>query len=217
MGFAGSGKGTISDLLVDKYQYKKMALADPVKDATAVIFGWDRALLEGDTEESRTFREAPDEFWSERFGFKVTPRWALQKMGTEGGRDTFHDSLWVTALERRINSDNVVVTDVRFPNEIKKIKSLGGYIVRVRRGKEPEWYDTAYNQNINFENKIISIDEMKVYHPEIHISEWAWIGQPMDYVIHNNGTLNELETNLTYMMKVFNGAISINEEKYEIK
>lgn len=201
VGFAGSGKGTVSDLLVDNYGYKKMAFADPVKDATAVIFGWDRSLLEGDTDESRAFRETPDAFWSERFGFEVTPRWALQKMGTEGGRDTFHDSLWVTALERRIDCDNIVISDVRFPNEIKKIKSLGGYVVRVIRGDEPEWYDTAYKQNTLVDQKNLMTEK----YPNIHISEWAWIGSSMDFVLYNNGSKSELEANVSYMLKVFRG------------
>lgn len=205
VGFAGSGKSTVSDLLVDNYGYKKMAFADPVKDATAVIFGWDRSLLEGDTDESRAFRETPDKFWSERFGFAVTPRWALQKMGTEGGRDTFHDSLWVTALERRIDCDNIVVSDVRFPNEIKKIKSLGGYVVRVIRGDEPEWYDTAYKQNTLVDQKNLMTEK----YPNIHISEWAWIGSSMDFVLYNNGSKNELEANVSYMLKVFRGPTAI--------
>lgn len=205
VGFAGSGKGTVGDLLVDNYGYKKMAFADPVKDATAVIFGWDRSLLEGDTDESRAFRETPDEFWSERFGFEVTPRWALQKMGTEGGRDTFHDSLWVTALERRIDCDNIVVSDVRFPNEIKKIKSLGGHVVRVIRGDEPEWYDTAYEQNTLISQKNLMTEK----YPNIHISEWAWIGSSMDFILYNNGSRGELEANVTYMLKVFRGPTAI--------
>ena len=56
LGFAGSGKGTVADILVSK-GFKKESFADPVKDAVAAIFGWERSLLEGDTDESRIFRE----------------------------------------------------------------------------------------------------------------------------------------------------------------
>jgi len=41
----------------------------------------------------------------------------------------------------------LLFTDCRFPNEIKSIKSAGGYIVRVKRGEEPEWYDAALSYN----------------------------------------------------------------------
>ena len=47
LGFAGSGKGTVADILVSK-GFKKESFADPVKDAVAAIFGWERSLLEGD-------------------------------------------------------------------------------------------------------------------------------------------------------------------------
>jgi hypothetical protein len=201
-GFAGSGKGTVSDLLVDEYGYKKLAFADPLKDAVSTVFGWPRHLLEGDTKESREFREKPDPWWSQRFGFDVTPRWALQKQGTEGGRDVFHDSLWVCALERRMDTENVVITDVRFPNEVQKCKDLKGFVIRVVRGLEPEWYDCAYETNLG-PNK----DLMKNYYPDVHYSEWAWIGSNFNYVLDNSGTLQELRASVVHMLQIFTGPI----------
>lgn len=212
LGFAGSGKGTVGDLLVEEYGFTKMAFADPVKDATAVIFNWPRQLLEGDTDESRAFRETPDAFWSERFGFSVTPRWALQKMGTEGGRNTFHDSLWITSLERRMTSDKVVVADVRFPNEMAKIKALGGHNIRVVRGRDPEWFDTAFNENVASSSDKIGLmckkELMADKFPDVHYSEWAWIGSPVDYLLDNNGTKRDLQANLTYMFKLLAGPVA---------
>jgi hypothetical protein len=205
-GFAGSGKGTVSDLLVDEYGFNKLAFADPLKDAVAAIFGWPRHLLEGDTKESREFRETPDKFWSERFGFEVTPRWALQKQGTEAGRDVFHESIWVSALERRINSDKVVVTDVRFPNEVAKIKELGGHVIRVVRGPEPEWYDVAYEDNLGNRNRRAKMMDM---FPDVHYSEWAWIGTPFNYVLDNNGTLQELRASVVHMLQIFTGPVDV--------
>ena len=63
-GLIGSGKGTVADILVEEYDFKKISFADSLKDAVAVLFKWPRHLLEGDTEESRFWREQPDEFWS---------------------------------------------------------------------------------------------------------------------------------------------------------
>jgi ABC-type oligopeptide transport system ATPase subunit len=53
VGFAGSGKGTVGDILVNDHDFTKLSFADAVKDATSAIFGWPRHLLEGDTNESR--------------------------------------------------------------------------------------------------------------------------------------------------------------------
>jgi hypothetical protein len=46
-----------------------MSFACSLKDTASVMFGWDRDLLEGDTVESRKFREQKDEFWSDKFGY----------------------------------------------------------------------------------------------------------------------------------------------------
>lgn len=200
IGFAGSGKGTISDILCQDHDFIKLAFADSVKDATAVVFGWPRHLLEGDTDESRNFREKTDDFWSARLGRNVTPRWALQIMGTEAGRNTFHESIWIYATEAKMNKiKNVVLADVRFPNEIKFIRDKGGFIVRVVRGDDPEWYSTAYDHMKNDKY------DMHIKYPNVHVSEWAWIGTDFDYVIYNNGPKSELEANIKYMLKTFTG------------
>ena len=63
VGFIGAGKGTVADILVEKHGFIKESFANSVKDSVSVIFGWDRSSLEGDTPESRRWREQPDEFW----------------------------------------------------------------------------------------------------------------------------------------------------------
>ena len=63
-GLIGGGKGTVGDILVDNYGFKKLSFADKLKDAVADMFDWDRDLLEGITDESRNWREKKDEFWS---------------------------------------------------------------------------------------------------------------------------------------------------------
>jgi len=203
-GFLDSGKGTVGDILRDKHRFAKKSFADPLKDVVSTIFGWNRALLEGDTKDSREFRERKSKRWSQRFGYDVTPRLMLQKMGTEGGRDVFHPDIWLYALEDRIQHDtNVVVPDVRFPNEIAFLKRLGGVTIRVRRGNEPVWWDTALDQNKNrsyYEDAHVKCQMTKKY-PHVHFSEWAWIGQEFDYIIENNWTLDALEKTVDSIIK----------------
>lgn len=203
VGFIGSGKGTAADILVQKHGFTKLSFADAVKDATAAIFGWQRSLLEGDTEESREFRERSDDWWATKFGCKhFSPRLALQMMGTEAGRDVFHKDVWVYALERKLDMyQNVVIADVRFPNEIEWMHGKGGFAVRVTRGPDPEWYETAARAN-----KEQNTDLMTDY--PIHYSEWAWAGQIMDYQLDNNGSISMLEADIGHMLKVFSGPIA---------
>ena len=215
VGFAGSGKGTVADVLVDKHQFTKLSFADGVKDCVASIFGWPRHLLEGDTEPSRAFREKRDDFWSAKLGIEVTPRWALQTMGTEAGRNVFHDKIWIYSVEKRLSEyKNVVIPDVRFPNEIDFIKEHNGFIVRVVRGDEPVWYNAAYHQNTGSHRAYLfdsNLKKMEEAYPSVHYSEWAWIGSHFDYQIHNNGTKTELETNVNYMLTLFKGPTIIRK------
>jgi len=191
VGNIGNGKGTVADILVQKHNFIKESFANPVKDAVSVIFGWDRALLEGDTPESRKWREQPDLWWSNVLDKSFSPRVALQLMGTEAGRDVFHSDLWILALQKRCNSNmNYVIADVRFPNEIKSIRDGGGKVFRVKRGTDPEWHHVASQSN----------ECMKLAYPEVHYSEWAWVGKQIDGTIENNGTLQDLEDNINNIL-----------------
>lgn len=199
VGFIGSGKGTVADILTAKHEFVKESFANAVKDAVAPIFGWERKLLEGDTPESREWRETPDEWWSERLGWNISPRLALQLMGTEAGRNVFHRDLWVLSMVRRVDpTKNYVIADVRFPNEVDVIRDQGGRVFRVRRGPEPAWYSNAesYNVMTNWDG---SIQQMKA-NPEVHYSEWAWIGKTMDGEIRNDATLAELERGIDFIL-----------------
>jgi len=206
IGFIGSGKGTAADILVKKHGFTKISFADTVKDATAAIFGWQRPLLEGDTDESRAWRETKDEWWSEKFGYDISPRLALQMMGTEAGRNVFHQDLWIYALERKMAMyPNVVIADVRFPNEIDFIKSKGGFIVRVTRGDDPEWYQDAWHANCHPDPSIANEFRDLMDMAQVHYSEWAWAGQIMDYQLDNNGSISMLEADIGHALKVFTG------------
>lgn len=190
VGFIGSGKGTVGDILERYRGFTKDSFARPLKDAVSCMFGWPRDLLEGDTEVSRKWREEPDVYWSEKFGRQFTPREALQLMGTEAGRDVFHKDLWVISLLNRAKGKDVVVTDVRFKNEVEYIQKNGGKVIRIIRGEEPEWYQTALEVNTldasQFNDKHYALQD------EVHRSEWDWIGCKFDYTILNKGNLQDL-------------------------
>jgi hypothetical protein len=197
VGFKGSGKDTAANYLIDKFGFEPFAFADNLKDTLAYIFQWPRDMLEGATPESRTWRERVDPWWADRLGMpNFTPRYAMQYIGTDVMRENFHDDLWIFNLERRLfmaNRENVVVRDVRFPNEMSAIKRLGGSVIRVKRGDEPEWYQTARMANESRHDELLVMDDLG-----IHRSEWAWIGSSyINAVIENDGTIEELYERLS--------------------
>ena len=189
-GLIGSGKDTTADYLQNIHQFRRESFAHALKDAVAQVFGWDRELLEGRTKESRTWREQVDPWWSERLAMpELTPRYVLQVWGTEVARRSFHDDIWIAALENKLRktTDDVVISDCRFPNEIKSIKNAGGIVIRVVRGPEPEWYSIAETVNrgpVRNTEWALSKNRLEKYH--VHASETAWIGTKFDAVIDNN-------------------------------
>jgi hypothetical protein len=189
-GLIGSGKDTIADYLQNIHQFRRESFAHTLKDAVAQVFGWDRELLEGRTKESRAWREQVDPWWSERLNMpELTPRYVLQVWGTEVARKSFHDDIWIAALENKLRKtkDDVVISDCRFPNEIKSIKRAGGIVIRVVRGPEPEWYNAALSVNHGPDgNSNWSISKRILENSRVHASETAWIGTEFDAVIDNN-------------------------------
>jgi len=138
-GLIGSGKGTVADILVEQ-GFKKVSFADKLKDGVSTIFGWDRAMLEGDTDESRQWREQRDDFWSNETEMEVTPRLVLQLFGTDCMRNGFDEGIWVSTLKKHLldNPGNYVIPDVRFANEQQMIRDIGGEIWWTKRGDNPE-------------------------------------------------------------------------------
>lgn len=194
-GWIGTGKDTVADYLVNSYQYRRDSFAHVLKDIVAVTFGWDRELLEGRTREAREWREVVDTWWAKRLNIPhLTPRWVLQNWGTEVMRKGFHDDIWIAALENRLRTshDNIVISDCRFPNEIKSIKSQGGKVVWVQRGPLPPWYDHALSYNAGIKRCGWALGKDALEKAGVHASEYAWVGTKFDSVLDNNGTLDEL-------------------------
>jgi len=193
-GRIGSGKDTIADYLCTFHGYRRLSFAASLKDAIASIFGWDREMLEGTTKTSREWREQVDSWWSSRLDVEVTPRWIMQYWGTEVCRNNFHQDIWVASIENKLRqtSDNIVITDCRFTNELDAIKSAGGITVRVERGPKPEWYDDAMALNKGPSHIGWALARESLEKFNIHASEYSSVGLEYDHVIENNGTIDEL-------------------------
>lgn len=200
-GWIGCGKDTVAEYLIKKYSFRRESMAKSLKDAVSAIFNWDRDMLEGSTPISREWRETRDEWWSTRLGFDISPRSALQNVGTELFREQFDQNIWVLSLENRIicsENDSIVITDCRFPNEIEMIRRLGGRTVWVQRGPEPNWYHTAIAA-CRGDSQALSY----MIEHNIHASEWKWVDTEFDYVLTNNNTLADLHNGIENMISSF--------------
>ena len=172
VGLIGSGKDTVSKRLEQKHGFRRDSFAKSLKDAVSAMFNWDREMLEGNGDDSRQWREQPDEFWSKKFGKPVTPRWVLQHFGTEVMRQHMHDAIWIDSCLMRYNGTPTVIADTRFQNELKMIQKSGGKLILVKRGELPS--------------------KLEMQQKGAHQSEWDWMGWDFDFIIENDGTKEDL-------------------------
>lgn len=163
----GRGKDTSADFALaylkkKGYPCRKDAFAYSLKEGIGrLVFGFDDEQLYGKR------KEVKDEFW----GF--TPRWALQQAGTEAMRNNLNYDIWAKTVARRALKDPesfIIISDVRFLNETKIVKELGGYLVKC-------------NREIPYFNE-----------RDDHISEMALASfEGWDFELNNNGTIADLE------------------------
>lgn len=118
----------------------------------------------------------------------MTVRELLQKLGTEAMRNGLHSDTWVNALmsefipysargsEYEEMVSKWIITDTRFPNEAQAIKKRGGVVIRINR------------------------DIGNGSHP----SETALDDYNFDYIIDNNGSIEDLISSVRYVCRVLN-------------
>lgn len=177
------GKDMAATLMEEQFKAagirtKTLRMADPLKDLVATLFGWDRERLDSDQE----YKERVDPFWG------ISPRVALQKVGTELFRDgalktQFNINMWVDKFrfeaqrilrEYKQWGDSLVLMcpDVRFHDEFEAIRELGGTLIfmdprpRIRQDPTPHaseqdmWFFKDWDYVLDYGHGMqLSIDE----------------------------------------------------------
>ena len=135
-GKAGSGKDTFADFIVEcnggfNGGWKKMALAQTVKDAASVLLHKPVEYMEG-------YKDTP----LPELG--VSSRKIYQELG-EAMIDRIHPEFWVYVTAQRILQEyaqgvrKIIFTDVRYPCTARLIKDLEGHLVHIIRPKPSTW------------------------------------------------------------------------------
>lgn len=167
-GKAGAGKSTALECLKD-LQYHPLALkklASPLYDMQEMIYARIKPIY-----------ERPVNFTKDRF--------LLQFLGTEWARKTISDTIWVDLWKQEIErfykaSNNLevepifVCDDVRFDNEAEAVKSLGGHIIQI----------------------VSNAERIEVQGIPNHASENGVDLKYIDYIIENNGSIDDLKQSL---------------------
>lgn len=181
-GYAGAGKDTAAQVLIEEFYFQRVAFADPMKAALLALDPYIPGLPGEGFVRLATFCESRD--WAEVKEYPEVRR-LMQMIGTEVGRNLFDPEIWVKLAARKITSTlsvgNTVVTDVRFPNEARLIKEHGGVLVRVSRkgfSAVNEHLSDRASENWNYDHHIennSTVDDlhqkMKDLFAQIQLSE----------------------------------------------
>lgn len=126
----GCGKTTLANLL-EPYEFEVYSFADPLREMIAVIL---RAIGYDAHKIMRCFFFDLKEVPIPELGGR-TPRFLLQTIGTEWGRDLITPEIWTNIMAARLRNGTgpIVVDDLRFPNEHEMLRRQGAVLVRIDR------------------------------------------------------------------------------------
>ena len=184
MGRARVGKDTFSEILAEEIfnsvrkRFVLMAYANELKNRVQRDFDLSYEQLWGNEKEVSDkrypkYKEGTDIFW--------TPREIMQDYG-EFYRSIDYD-FWVKALFRVIDEKeytNIIITDVRHPNEAEPVIKRGGLIIKITSNR----------------------DNKEQVHGENHISETAMDNyDKVDFHITNDGSIEDLRVTAQQVVK----------------
>jgi len=123
-GLAGAGKTTAANYFVEQ-GFRKDAYARVMKQVVSQLFSIPMEKLLGNAEQ----KNQVDLFWG------LSYRQILQRFGTEACRHTFGDDFWerVMWFTHKNMGYDLVIDDVRFPNEAEAILKRNGIMIEIIR------------------------------------------------------------------------------------
>lgn len=127
-GRSGVGKDTLAERMVAQFGFRRIAIADPLKELTGRAFELSREQLWGDG------RDLVDPRWNR------TPRQLYQQLGDalRGCHPETLIRMWLRKVHAaRAGGSAVVTPDVRTTAEFDAVRAAGGALWRIERRDHP--------------------------------------------------------------------------------
>lgn len=169
-GAAGAGKDTLAKVYRSTYENAySVAFADPLRAMISTLGVSIESMLD------------PEKKNDPEYGFLgKSPRYLLQTLGTEWGRNLVDSDIWVKRAKQRIDEAEKMdfnlafVTDCRFDNEADAIHAWGGKVIKIIR------------ENQKYTDKVDNGGVSK------HPSEAGISLDKIDFTIYNNSKIEDM-------------------------
>lgn len=127
-GKRGSGKDTLGKVLIEKYGFQRISFAKRLKEITKDLFDMTDEQVDGMKKEVIDSR------------YNASPRDLLIGIGNDMRK--YDKDVWIRLAFKGLPDGNYVITDLRYQNEARYLKSIGAVLVRLNRAKTLNVYGT---------------------------------------------------------------------------
>lgn len=182
-GYAFSGKDTFAEHLTSNYDYARAAFGDQLKTALYALNPYVQIERLNYEPAYYELQAIVDELGWDDAKKHPDVRRLLQRIGTEVGRNVISPAAWLVAMNGVMRNlaimghDRIVISDVRFQNELEYVRKRKGVVIWVDRAR------TDLGKNAT------------------HASEGLTSGNPLiNWTIDNNGTIEEFHARIDSLM-----------------
>ena len=165
------GKDTAAEHLTRVHGMAHVKVAQNLKDACEVMFGFTKEQMEHE-------KDVVDDRW------EVTPRQVMQFLGTDMMQFKIQElfpsmgrMFWIRSMFMNMpRNRDIVISDIRFLHEVKELRKRGAYIIKIHKTN----------------NNMSDVDA--------HVSETETELIEADFVINNNGSIADLHRGIEKIM-----------------
>lgn len=156
------GKDTLANWIQATFDYRKIIIAEPLKQVCKILFEFNNHQLDGDQKD----------VIDSKLG--VSPRQVLQFIGTDVMQFKLQElipsmgrSIWINKVinDQKQPEQRIVISDLRFIHEYEILRH-------------------HYDKQLI----IIRIENSRVIKDDAHVSENEWKRIPHNYIVFNNGS-----------------------------
>lgn len=193
------GKDTFANVLINKYGFNRVSIADPLRNLCARVFYLDPKMFTDDDKKDAPMKRIHVDFHDmdairmiveKEWGYQIseesreameelhgkeldTPRDVLRCIGNIL-RDEVDENIWINVALNKIKElgGKVIVTDARFENEREIFRQLGAVSVLIKRNDNGQNAEHEFNLGEDSEYDVVFTNDETLHSYESSVDMW---------------------------------------------